>query len=176
MRFAAPLVLLAVIALPACGGSKSTDPSGNGCFAIVGNKGTVTASISGLPAFSGIVSTGNASFTPASGQVPGIFVVQGIDTKTGTSVLVGGPMVAGTHTMSVSTINGSAVTITVTTRSCTQATGLWTANLAQGAATVTVTNATASGVSGSFTGTIEPGAGSGASGTKTIGGNFSVTF
>jgi hypothetical protein len=171
------VLVVVVLTLQACGGKKSsTDPddiSGSGCFAIVGNRGTVTATISGLPAFSGIVPNANATFTPPVGAVPGIFVVQAMDTRTGTSVLVGGPMVLGVTTASASG-NGTSVQILVTTRSCAAATGAWTANLALGTATVTVTSASAAGVAGSFTGTLEPG--TGATGNKTISGSFSATF
>jgi hypothetical protein len=170
------VLVVVVLTLQACGGKKSTDPggiSGSGCFAIVGNHGTITATISGLPAFSGIVPNANATFTPPAGGFPGIFVVQAMDTRTGTSVLVGGPMVVGVTTASTSG-NGTSVQILVTTRSCTAATGAWTANLALGTATVTVTSASAAGVAGSFTGTLEPG--TGATGNKTISGSFSATF
>ena len=178
MAVRAVLVLLLAACAAGCGNDNPTDPddNGNGCFAIVGNRGTVTATISGLPAFSGVIPTGQAILTPAATPAPALFVVHGTDTRTGTSVLVGGPMIIGPTAASISSINGASVQVLVTTRTCTAGTGSWIGNVAFGAAAVNVATATATAVSGSFSGTLEPVAGSGAAGTKTISGNFSGTF
>ena len=162
MPIRAIVIVVVVLTLHACGGKKSsTEPdgiSGSGCFATSETGEPLRPPFPDFPAFSGIVANGNATFTPPVGAHPGVFVVQAMDTRTGTSVLVGGPMVLGVTTVSGSG-NGTSVQIQVTTRSCTAATGGWTANLALGTATVTVTSASATGVAGSFTGTLEAGEG-----------------
>lgn len=178
VRMLPALLSVVAVSVSSCGGSP-TDPDQelvNGCFAIVGNRGTVTASISGLPGFSGVVPTGSATFTPPTSVTPGLFIVQGTDVSTGTSVLVGGPAVLGPTTASLLTLNGSAVQIMVTTRSCTAATGLWIGNLVFGTATVNVTSVSASGVGGAFNGTLDASPGSGAVGSKSISGTFTATF
>src|SRR4051812_6012672 len=94
MRIA--LCLAFTVSVCACGGSKSsttpTDTTQNGCFAIVGNKGSISATIAGLPAFAGTVPTGQAIYTPASSGVVASFTLQATDVKDGTSVLVAGPV------------------------------------------------------------------------------------
>jgi hypothetical protein len=170
---------LLAVALPACNSDTGTDPSDDtttGCFAITGNKGSVAATISGLPAFSGTVPTGQATYTPAAAPVPALFNVQATNITTGTTVLVGGPGILGTTTAAPGSAAGSSVQLLVTTRTCAGVTGSWIANSMFGTASVTLTTASTTAVAGSFTGTLEAASGSGATGTKTMTGTFNVTF
>jgi hypothetical protein len=169
------------VAVCACGGSKSSttpsDPTQNGCFAIVGNKGSISATIDGLPAFAGTVPTGQAIYTAGSSGVVASFTLQATDVKDGTSVLVAGPVKLGATTAAINDLNGGTVVqILLTTRSCTAGTGSWSASAVNGTATVTLTTATSSSVAGTFTGTVTPGAGSGATGNKAVSGSFTATF
>ena len=171
------IALASVLLACACGGGSNspTGPSNNsGCFAIVGNKGTITASISGLATFSGIIPTGSAT-SVTGGQVP-LFTIGATNTQDGTGVIISGQGVVGTSSVGPGTINTTAVgnSISVLTRSCTASTGGWAANIASGSGTITVTSYSPAGVSGTFSATMDPGTGS--TGTKTISGTFNATF
>jgi hypothetical protein len=171
------IALASVLLVCACGGG-SNNPAGptnnSSCFAIVGNKGTITANISGLANFSGIIPTGSAT-TVAGGQVP-LFTIGAINTQDGTGVIISGQGVVGTSSVGAGTINTTAAgnSISVLTRSCTASTGGWVANIAFGSGTITVTSYSPAGVSGTFSATMDPGMGS--TGTKTISGTFNATF
>lgn len=162
------------------GGGNPAGPSGgsgsssSGCFAVVGNKGTITANITGLAPFSGIVGTG-ASHLVTGGPTP-VFTVGAINIQDGTGVVISGLGVVGTSTVGAAAIGTPAQSnsIAVQTRSCSAGTGSWVATIAFGSGTITVTAASATGVSGTFSATLEPGPGS--SGTKTITGSFNATF
>jgi hypothetical protein len=182
-----PLMIsvLALVMTIACGGDPN-DPSGGGgsgggsgggqtCFAIVGNKGSMTATISGLAAFTGTVPNGQ-SYLVTAGPVP-VFTVGAMNTQDGTGVIITGQAVVGTSAVGSGTINTNAASnsISVQTRSCTAGTGNWAATVAFGGGTITITSSTSTGISGSFSGTLEA-AGGGASGTKTISGTFNATY
>lgn len=186
--FRRPLVVpvLALVLTVACGDDPA-DPSGSGgsgsgggtgqtCFAIVGNKGSITATISGLAAFSGTIPNGQANLV-TGGPVP-VFTIGAINTQDGTGVIISGQAVVGTSAVGPGTGNSNAASnsISVQTRSCTAGTGVWFANIAAGTGTITVTSSSATGISGSFSATMEPVAGSGGSGNKTISGTFSATY
>ncbi len=179
MRVSALVVFLA-LCVAGCG-SSPTEPdddsiSQNSCFAIVGNHGTITATISGLPNFSGRIPNGNNVRTATAIPSGAIFNIQAQDLSDGTSVLITGPMKVGTTVMQIGTGDETAISVLVQTRSCAAATGTWAANLAQGGASVTLTSASTSGASGSFLATVVPVAGSGAVGNKNVSGTFNVTF
>jgi hypothetical protein len=178
------LVLLAPLAA-SCGGSSPAAPSNNppstnppivtnGCFSVVGNKGTITASISGLTNHTGIIATGAANYV-TGGPVP-TFTIGSLNVQDGTSVIISGQAVLGTSPIGVSTNGTNAVSnsVSVQTRSCSAGTGNWVANNAGGSGTITITSASSAGVQGSFSATLEPGAL--AAGPKTISGTFSATF
>jgi hypothetical protein len=168
-------VLIATVA--ACGKSPSspttiTNGSGSGttqtkCGVIVGNKGSVTASVSGS-AFTGITPAGGAT------RVPNALVLFGQSTDD-TTLTISTTDAVGTTTVGEGLINGTSIQLQ--TRSCTQGTGLWTASITGGSGTITVTSVTAAGASGTFSGTLLAQPGTGATGTKTItNGQFNVTF
>src|SRR5262245_3981744 len=76
MSFRLWSIVVLAIQLVACGGSDSTPnpnaPPGtttSGCFAIVGNKGSITGTVSGLAAFNGIIADGGANRV-TGGPVP----------------------------------------------------------------------------------------------------------
>jgi hypothetical protein len=168
------LVLAATLGA-GCSSGPST-PDNKSCFAIVGNRGTISANISGLPAFSGIIPTGQANYLAASQVTPASFIIQATDTSSGTSVLVGGPAVVGTTIAGLATPSTSLVQLLLTTRSCTAGTGSWLANSVVGSASVTVTSASSTGVAGSFTGTVYVSPGTSSANSKTISGSFNATF
>jgi hypothetical protein len=172
------LIIVLAAGLAGCS-SNPADPDGttsNGCFAIVGNHGSISATISGLSNFTGTIPTGSNVRTASPIPAGAFFVIQATNVSDGTSVLVGGPVKTGTTASSLTDPDGQTVQVLLTTRSCTAGTGSWSANLAIGTASVNLTSASASGVGGSFTATLTPTAGSGAVGNKTISGTFSATF
>jgi hypothetical protein len=166
----------AALVAAACGcGSNPVRPSPS-CFAIVGNHGSMTATISGLPSFSGIIPNASNVRTVTAIPAGATFTIQATDVSDGTSVLVAGPIKLGTTGVSLTDPDGQTIQVILTTRSCATATGVWSASLATGTASITLTSASATGVSGSFTATVTPNPGSPASGNKTVSGSFSVTF
>lgn len=177
------LCLALTVSVCACGGKKSTDPTDgvlkNGCFAVANNVGNITATISGLPSYSGIVQKGGAIVTAGAGQVPGVVTVGALDLKDGTQVIITGPARLGATTASITPADVAAASVSIkviTVKSdCTGPTGLWNADPTSGVATVTLTTVTSSTVTGTFTGTLKP-SGSGAVGDKTITGTFTATF
>jgi hypothetical protein len=189
------LLLLAIACGSACGGNNANpnNPGANNsgagssggasggsttapCVALVGNKGTITASISGLAPFNGIVANGGSNLV-TGGPVP-TFVVGATNVSDATSVIITGPAVVGTSAVGPSTGNSPAASnsISVQTRSCASGmgTGNWIASIAFGSGTIVVTSASATGVAGTFSATHDPGPGF--SGTRTITGSFSATF
>ena len=173
------LLVTLTMTVVGCGGDSSTPnaPSGgntttSGCFALVGNKGTITATISGLPTFNGIIADGGANRV---GPVP-IFTIGATNVQDGTSVIISGPGVVGMSAIGPSTAGSTAASnsISVQTRSCSAGIGSWFANIAAGSGTITVTSASATGVAGSFSATVEPVQGS--VGQKTLTGTFNATF
>jgi len=180
MRIAICLTL--AVSVCACGGGKSTDPTDpnaitkNGCFAVVGNKGNIKASGTGVSSYSGIVSKGGSSYAAAVGQAPPTFGVGATDVSSGSDIIITGPATTGTTTASLTSIPGSSVSLTYLTRDCSSGTGVWRADGTQGTASITLTSASASGVTGSFSGTLKPSPGSGATGDKTFTGTFTTTF
>ena len=178
-RYLLTLTLPAVLAA-ACGGNSSPSSPGSGstttstCFAVVGNKGTITGSIAGLAPFNGIIANGGANRV-TGGPVP-TFTIGATNVQDGTGVIISGQAVVGTSAIGLSTNGTNAVSnsISVQTRSCSAGTGAWFANNAGGSGTITVSSASSTGVSGTFSATLDPG--QGFSGTKTITGTFSATF
>src|SRR5262245_15031146 len=177
-------LVIALLLAAGCG-DDPTDPSGNsgggsggssnsGCFAIVGNKGTITATISGLAAFNGTIP--NGSVTRVTGGPVPVYTIGAVNTQDGTGVIISGQGVVGTSAVGPNTGNTTAASnsISVQTRSCTASTGTWFASIASGSGTITVTSYSTTSVSGSFSATLDPVAGS--SGTKTISGTFNATF
>lgn len=169
------LCIAGLVVLPGCGGKggPGSPSGGSGCFAVVGNKGSVTASITGLSAYTGIVGTG-ASFYAAA--APPFFSFSATSVQDGTGVEVVAQALVGTNPIGPANLNtpSQVNTITVITRSCTAGTGTWVANIAFGSGTIMVTSVSPSAASGSFSATLLPGLGS--SGNKTITGQFNVTF
>jgi hypothetical protein len=173
------LVGLLLVSAIGCGSATDPDTGGvttNGCFAIVGNRGSITASIAGLSNFAGIIPTGSAAYIPATSVTPATFTIQATDVRDGTSVLVGGPVATGATTSGLTNANTIAVQILVTTRSCTAGTGQWVANSTFGTATVNLSTASSTSVAGSFTGTVNVSPGTSSVGSKTISGSFQATF
>jgi hypothetical protein len=193
-RCALIVTALALAGALACGGNGNPgNPSGSGgssgggsaggggtgtqtCFAIVGNKGTITATISGLAAFNGTIPNGQANRV-TGGPVP-TYTIGAINTQDGTGVIISGQAVVGTSAIGSGTVNTPAASnsVSVQTRSCTAGTGNWVASIASGSGTITVTSSSATGISGSFSATLEPTSGTGAAGTKTITGTFNATY
>jgi hypothetical protein len=172
-------LILSVALAAACGSDSSpTPPSGggatSGCFAVVGNRGTITGSITGLAAFNGIVANGGANRV-TGGPVP-TFTIGATNIQDGTGVIISGQAVVGTSAIGPGTNGTTAVSnsISIQTRSCSAATGAWFANNAAGGGTITISAASATGISGTFSATLEPG--QGFSGTKAISGSFNATF
>lgn len=153
--------------------SGSGGSSNSGCFAIVGNKGTITATISGLAAFNGTIP--NGSVTRVTGGPVPIYTIGAVNTQDGTGVIISGQGVVGTSAVGPNTVNTTAASnsISVQTRSCTASTGTWFASIAYGTGSITVTSYSATSVSGNFSATLDPVAGSG---TRTISGTFNATF
>ena len=176
-------LVIALLLTVGCG-DDPTDPSSNsgggsggssnsGCFAIVGNKGTITATISGLAAFNGTIP--NGSVTRVTGGPVPVYTIGAVNTQDGTGVIISGQGVVGTSAVGPNTVGTTAASnsISVQTRSCTAGTGTWFASIAYGSGSITVTSYSATAVSGSFSATLDPVVGSGA---KTITGTFSATF
>jgi hypothetical protein len=178
MRIA--LCLALTISVWACGGKKPTDPGEvlqNGCFAVPNNVGNIKATISGSPAYSGIVQRGGAFVGPGAGSIPGVMTVGALDLKDGSQIIVTGPARLGTITANLTDPAAGMVSIQfiTVTSNCSGPTGIWMANLVQGTATFTLTTLNATTVTGSFSGTMTP-AGSGAVGNKTITGTFTASL
>jgi hypothetical protein len=181
MRIAICLAL--AVSVCACGGKKSTDPTDpnaitkNGCFAVVGNKGNIKASATGVASFSGIVANGGSSYAPGAGQAPATFSLGATDVNIGSDIIITGPAITGTTTASLNNLPGSSVSVQYLARAqdCSGSAGLWRADPTIGSASVTLTSASTSGVTGTFTGTLKP-SGGGAAGDKTISGSFTTTF
>jgi hypothetical protein len=180
--FGLTLAVAGAVTLTACGGGESpTTPAPitqNNCFAVVGNKGTVTASITGLIPFTGIVPTGGSSYIPGVGGALGgpRFGFGGLSVQDGTEVDIVAQAAVGIQPVGPNTINTPSTgnRIAVITRSCEAGTGNWIADIAFGSGTITVTSVSPTGASGSFAATLLPGPTS--SGQKTISGQFNVTF
>jgi hypothetical protein len=177
-RFGMPRHLLLTLALPvalaaACGGNNNPSGAGSGCFAVVGNKGTITGSISGLAPYNGIIANGGANRV-IGGPVP-FFTVGATSVQDGTGVIISGQAVVGTSAIGLSTngTNAASNSISIQTRSCTAATGTWFASNATGSGSITVSSSSSTGISGTFSATLDPVLGSG---TKTITGSFNATF
>jgi hypothetical protein len=179
------IAALALLLAPACGGRSPTDPTnaaqGNqppvtqqSCFAVVGNQGTITATISGLAQHTGIIATGGAHRV-TGGPVP-TFTIGSLNVQDGTSVIISGQAVVGTSAIGSGTVNSNAASnsVSVQTRSCSAGTGNWIANVAFGSGSITVTSASAAGVAGTFSANLDPGPGF--AGTRTISGSFNATF
>jgi hypothetical protein len=183
MRARAFVIASMVVCVAGCG-SNPADPDGgssgggtsNGCFAIVGNHGSISATISGLSNFTGIIPTGQNIRTPSPIPAGAFFTIQATNVSDGTSVLVSGPLKTGTTNASLTDPDGQVVQVLVTTRSCTAGTGSWSASATTGTASVSLTSASATGASGSFTATATPSPGSPTGGNKTVSGTFSATF
>lgn len=169
-RYATALTISALtLVFAACGGS-STKPD-DSCFAVAGNKGTVTADIQGLATFNGRVGTGGANLV--SGQ--SFFTVNAVNVSDGTSVVFSAPASVASTPLP-GPLNGpfAGLTMTVSTRSCTAGTGTWTAGIGSGSGTMNVTAFSSTAAVGNFNITLQPVAPT--TGTKTISGNFNVTF
>jgi hypothetical protein len=169
----------------ACGGESPSNPTNNpptntppvtqqGCFSVVGNQGTITATITGLANHTGIIASGGANRV-TGGPVP-TFTIGSLNVQDGTSVIISGQAVVGTSAIGSATINTGAASnsVSVQTRSCSAGTGNWVANVAFGSGSITILSASATGVTGSFSANLEPGPGF--TGTKAISGSFSATF
>ena len=169
----------------ACGSDSPTNPSGSStttgggtntqnCFALVGNKGSITATISGLAAFNGTIANGGANLV-TGGPVP-IFTIGATNIQDGTDVIITGMARLGTSSVGKNVTDPLEFSnmITVLTRSCSAGTGSWFASIAAGSGTITVTSSTTAGISGSFAATLE--AGTSSIGTKTISGTFNATY
>jgi hypothetical protein len=176
------LAVAGAVTLAACGGGESpTTPAPitqNNCFAVVGNKGTMTASITGLIPFTGIVPTGGSTYVPGVGGAFGgpRFGFGAISVQDGTGVDILAEAALGIQPVGPDTLNTPSTgnRIAVTTRSCEAGTGTWIADIAFGSGTITVTSVSPTGASGSFSATLLPGLTS--SGQKTISGQFNVMF
>ena len=163
------------VAASGCGDDPN-DPSEttSTCFAVVGNRGTITGSITGLSPYNGIIATGGANRV-TGGPVP-FFTIGATSVQDGTGVIISGQAVVGTSAIGTGTNGTNAVSnsVSIQTRSCTALTGSWFANNAAGTGTITVTAASATGVSGTFSATLDPS--QGFTGTKTITGSFNAVF
>lgn len=152
--------------------SPSTTPSGSGntptrCSVIVGNKGSVTATVDGA-SFTGITPTGGA------GRTQNTLTLFGTNTDD-TTITLGTTAATGAVQIAAGLV--SPASITLQTRSCTAGTGTWQATIAAGSGTITVSTLTATGATGTFSGTLVAVANTGAGANKTIvNGQFSVTF
>src|SRR5262245_36921986 len=116
MRIAICLAL--AISFCACGGNKnqpSDKPQSNGCIAVPNNYGGITATISGLPAYSGITQKGAAFASAPAGSSPGSVSVGAVDLKDGTQIIVTGPATLGATTAGLTTPAASSVSITLIT-------------------------------------------------------------
>ena len=82
-------LVIALLLTVGCG-DDPTDPSSNsgggsggssnsGCFAIVGNKGTITATITGLAAFNGTIP--NGSVTRVTGGPVPVYTIGAVNTQ-----------------------------------------------------------------------------------------------
>src|SRR5262245_32641189 len=108
-RLVAVLTLAAHLA--ACGGDSSpTSTSGgtttSGCFAVVGNKGSITGTISGLATYNGIIADGGANRV-TGGAVP-TFTIGATNVQDGTGVIISGTAVVGTGSIGVGTAGTTA--------------------------------------------------------------------
>jgi hypothetical protein len=174
-------VLFGVTIGAACSSPANPSNSGGGgpgqnCFVVVGNRGSITGTISGLAPFNGTIANGGANLV--TGGPVATFTIGATNVQDGTGVTISGIAVVGTSSVGPGTAGTNAVSnmISVQTRSCMAGTGLWVASIAAGSGTITITSSTATGIAGSFSGTLEASAGSGAAGAKTISGTFSATY
>jgi hypothetical protein len=176
-------VLWLMVAVACSNPANPSETSGTGgggtnqnCFALVGNRGSITGTISGLAPFNGTIANGGANLV--TGGPVAIYTVGATNTQDGTMVIITGIAPVGTSSVGPGTAGSPAASnsIQVITRSCTAGTGAWIASIAGGSGTITITSSTATGIAGSFSGTVEATAGSGAIGTKTVSGTFSASF
>lgn len=184
MRSVAFTLLLSCLAA-ACGGGNNNKPSSttqtNGCIAIVGNKGSITATISGSPSYSGTIPNGNTAYVPATANTPAAFTINAVALSNGTQLLIGGPARVGTVTSAFNIApadtgtNYVRVSVQEVLANCAGAAGYWYADSFTGTATLTITSASSTGVAGTFTATVAA-SGGGATGTKTVSGSFTATF
>jgi hypothetical protein len=191
------------LAIAACGGSSSNNsssntpgsPSGSGstCSSfgpLGGAKGTITASISGST-FNGGIPTGLAIYTPVA-AVPALgipaqdfFVISGTCGDS-TSLQITALATTGTTNIGVDG-NGNPLrnpqtqqplvhNVLLQYRANGVAAGTWYTGILGGSGSVTVTSVSTSAAVGSFSLTMVPQAGTGATGNKTVTGQFSTSF